>query len=95
MSRFISFRFKKSQLYGDIINYLLSRNLGDVKNNLVDYLYGLIDYFGSKDIKISFLKNFESDTFALIFYTVILVERLSEPLSVITTLILDWKHLFQ
>ena len=52
---------------------------------------GAIDYICSETLKMSFSKDFECDTFSLIFYIAIFIERVLEPLSVITTLILIWK----
>jgi len=42
----------------------------------------------------SFSKDFVCDTFSLVFYIEILIERALEPLSVIATLIVIWKHHF-
>ena len=40
----------------------------------------------------SFSKDFECNTFSHIFHCNFFVERVSELLSVMTILILDWKH---
>jgi len=43
-------------------------NPGNAKNNLVDYLYGIIDCFSFEVIKMSFSKDFGVTPFSPIFF---------------------------
>jgi len=62
------FAFTTNRLCDNIISYLFFKKFDDAKNNIVDYLYGFINYFCFEVVKMRFSNDILYDTYSLIFF---------------------------